>query len=153
MPDLESQFKDVLTDKLSRPQWRLTREELSLVRRWVMKTGINHEFTDGESWLVDQAILDAIRSGMEPPGTWYVGVVRAADDLDEGLDPCPVAQQFHGEEGDGPDQELAYAMQHLITVRVGRLSCGTPRCRCHCRPGSTTTCRGSPWSTASDHTR
>ncbi|WP_224275723.1 hypothetical protein [Nocardioides lacusdianchii] len=126
MSVLETEFKTILTTKLCRPRWRLSRDELSTVRRWVMKTGVLHEFTDGEMKLVDQPILNALMANKEPPGTWYVGLAGAANDLSEGLDSCPVSLHIepvpdqsgrtvgHAHPASG-DHELVYAMQHLLT--------------------------------------
>lgn len=120
MSTLEASFQALLKRMVSRPQWRLRPHEVTLLRRWAMKTAVLHEFTDAESRLADTDVLTALREEREPPGTWYVGLARAHSSLGEGLESCPVVLKFSTEQGDSvaavSERQMVCANHHLITV-------------------------------------
>ena len=77
MSQLEADTKPIFIRMNRDRSWRLAPEEVRTVRRWVIKTALMLEHSDGDYRIATPEMFKAIAQNSDPPGSWYIGLGRA----------------------------------------------------------------------------
>jgi hypothetical protein len=99
---------------MAKKQWRFSADDVSVLRRWAIKTGLMSEHFDRGLRLATPDVYRAIRDGDEPSGTWYVGLARTTESQAAYL--ASSVRQGNAFYEDGRNEQQALAIQHLLGV-------------------------------------
>jgi hypothetical protein len=117
MAKLETEAKPILTRINADRRWSLSPSDVSVVRRWAIKTALMLERADLEYVLATPDMYRAIAGGVAPPGNWYVGLCQAHQEVEFRLTSSPVIQALQMENDQGGWEDAGttvYAMQHIV---------------------------------------